>query len=181
MPSLPPGTRASPPAARTPDTSKVTYFPTKTDRGFCEGAGAGVGAFRARRGGGSRLHAACDVYNPQGTPIHAVADGTVLDDGYAFYCSTDAVEVDHGTFVVRYGEIRPRSAKVKKGQRVKAGQVIALTGVLDCYHQPMLHFEMFSGKASGQLSRPGSGEFGRRSDLMNPTSWLKSHHAKKPP
>lgn len=162
-------------------TARVTqeYFPTKTERGYCEGAGDGVGAFGAGRSGG-RLHAACDIYNTEGTPIYAVADGTVLDDGYLFYCSTDALEVDHGSYVVRYGEIRPRSAVVKKGQKVTAGQMLAKTGTLDCYHQPMLHFEMYSGKASGSLST-GSGAYSRRSDLVNPTTWLKQRISKKPP
>jgi murein DD-endopeptidase MepM/ murein hydrolase activator NlpD len=155
------------------------YFPTKTQQGFCEGAGDGVGAFGAGRGGG-RLHGACDIYNPEGTPIYAVADGTVLDDGYPFYCSTDALEVDHGTYLVRYGEIRPGSAALKKGQKVKAGQLLAKTGLLDCYHQPMLHFEMYSGKASGSLGGNG-GPYQRRSDLVNPTNWLKQRLSKKPP
>ena len=54
------------------------------------------------------------------------------------------------------------------------------TGTLDCYHQPMLHFEMYSGKASGSLGGNG-GPYQRRSDLVNPTSWLKQRLSKKPP
>jgi murein DD-endopeptidase MepM/ murein hydrolase activator NlpD len=154
------------------------FFPTPLEQGYCDTAGKGVGAFRANRAGG-RLHAACDIYIAAGTPVHAVADGTVLSNGYPFYCSTDAVEVDHGTFVARYGEIRPHSATVQKGQKIKAGQVLAKTGLLDCYDQPMLHFEMYSGTATGSLTGNG-GAYSRRSDLINPTGWLKARISKKP-
>jgi hypothetical protein len=54
-----------------------------------------------------RKHAACDLYAPAGTPIHAVADGTFLRFAF-FYWETWAVEVLHpGVGVVRYGEVMP--------------------------------------------------------------------------
>jgi len=159
---------------------KLLFFPLKSERGYCAGAGEGVGAFGAPRSGGGRVHAACDVYNSQGTIVYAIADGEVIDDGYPFYCETDALEVNHGDFVVRYGEIKPGSAKFRKGQKVKAGQAIAQVGLLSCYDQPMLHFEKYTGKASGPLSTPGN-KYSRRSDLVDPTSFLKGLHGKKPP
>lgn len=157
---------------------KKEYFPTKRDQGICERAGGGVGAFGASRG--VRKHAGCDVYNPVGTHIYAVADGTVISDSYLFACSTYAIEVDHGSYIVRYGEFQRRSETVRRGQKVTAGQLLAKVGDLDCTPQNMLHFEMYSGKATGPLSG-GSSPYRRRSDLLDPTAWLKARHAQKPP
>lgn len=72
------------------------------------GTGAEARAFgtgrRSRRG--RRLHAGCDLYAPIGTPILAIAEGTVILPAYNFYEGTDAIEVFHpGIGVVRYGEV----------------------------------------------------------------------------
>jgi murein DD-endopeptidase MepM/ murein hydrolase activator NlpD len=61
--------------------------------------------FGARRSHGKRKHAGCDLYAAVGTGVYAVADGTVLA-AYPFYLGTWAVEVDHGDFIVRYGEVQ---------------------------------------------------------------------------
>jgi tetratricopeptide (TPR) repeat protein len=75
-------------------------------------------AFASPRAGGSRLHAGCDLYFPRGTPMHAVADGTVVRGPYPFYCETFALEIDHGPFLARYGEIQSNT-EVLAGDRVK--------------------------------------------------------------
>ncbi|UQA57702.1 peptidoglycan-binding protein [Polyangium aurulentum] len=138
-------------------------------------------SFGSRRSGGTRAHGGCDLYQPLGTWVHAVADGEVIQGPYAFYCQTYALEVNHGSFVVRYGEIQGFSP-VKRGDKVKAGQRIAKVGHLVGISVPsdMLHFEMYSGKASGPLTVRGGGAktssgvpYMRRSDLMDPTSYLK--------
>jgi murein DD-endopeptidase MepM/ murein hydrolase activator NlpD len=93
-----------------------------------------------------------------------------------------AIRHDSG-FVARYCEI-DSVVLAHKGERVKKGQVIAYIG-----DQPgtnrwarhngfdMLHFEMFSGKGSGSLSldpkNPKNGPYYRRSDLLNPTPYLR--------
>jgi len=62
-------------------------------------------AFASNRSNGARAHAGCDLYFENGTWIYAVADGIVTRGPYPFYCETFALEVDHGDFLARYGEI----------------------------------------------------------------------------
>ncbi len=143
-------------------------YPLSARAPTCAEAGGGVGGFGSGRGGG-RLHGGCDLYGNVGTPIYAIDDGVVLDQ-YYFYCDTDALEVRHGTRVVRYGEIKPGSAPFRAGAVIKKGQRIASMGRLSCYYQPMLHFELYSGQTSGPLS--AGGPYRRRSDLQNPTEGL---------
>jgi murein DD-endopeptidase MepM/ murein hydrolase activator NlpD len=134
-------------------------------------------AFASPRAGGARLHAGCDLYFFKGTPIHAIADGVVKRGPYAFYCGTFALEIDHGPFLARYGEIQSKT-DVTAGATVKAGQKIASVGHLVGIQVPsdMLHFELYDKTLSGALtvaSDSGSAEkngvpFMRRKDLIDP-------------
>ena len=54
---------------------------------------------RCRRSGGARAHAAVDLYMPDGTPVLALAHGTVAREPYAFYRDTWALDIDHGAFL----------------------------------------------------------------------------------
>ena len=138
-------------------------------------------AFASPRAGGARLHAGCDLYFPKGTPIHAVADGVVTRGPYPFYCETFALEIDHGPFLARYGEIQSQT-EVTAGATVKAGQKIASVGHLVGIQVPsdMLHFELYDKSMSGPLtvaSDSGSAmkngvPFMRRKDLIDPTLQL---------
>jgi Peptidase family M23 len=156
-----------------------------------------TGSFGASRSGG-RLHAGCDLYwtNDSGyayqssyyqynnnKPIYAVADGTITAY-YAFYQGTNAVEVDHGDFVIRYGEVDdgglPNGLGV--GSTVTAGQQIATMGDLDMSSGSwsMLHFELYSGDLSGSLTNSSNysylnvpdGNYQRRGDLLDCTPFL---------
>lgn len=132
---------------------------------------SGMRRFYSGRGGGSRRHAACDLYRFKNEPIRSVAPGRVLHDLYPFYEGTFALEVLHeGGFVVRYGEMTSK-VFVRRGQKVKMGQRIGNMGKVNsgCC-RPMLHFELYSGEKRGSLS--GGGKFLRRSDLMDPTNYL---------
>ncbi len=141
----------------------------------------GARAFGSNRSGGTRAHGGCDLYYPSGTVIHAVGDGKVIRGPYEFYCSTYALEVDHGDFVVRYGEIQGK-ALVKTGDTVTMGQKIARVGHLVgiTVESDMLHMEMFDGSATGALSDKTAGgakrrdgvPFYRRRDLVDPTPFL---------
>lgn len=142
---------------------------------------SGMRMFGARRSGGRRLHAACDLYRRINEPIEAVAPGSVIRNPYYFYQGTYALEVKHaGGFVVRYGEITGRRVKgVHAGAKVRAGQTIAYMGKVNsnCC-EPMLHFELYSGRRSGSLT-VGGNKYQRRSDLMNPTKFLRSWEERK--
>lgn len=138
-------------------------------------------AYASNRSSGARAHAGCDLYAPIGTTVHAVRAGVVIRDPYTFYAETDALEIDHGRFVIRYGEIQPGSP-LRKGEKVSAGQFIAKVGRLVGVSVPsaMLHLEMYAGSASGRLTvsedesarRADGVPFLRRADLIDPTPYL---------
>jgi murein DD-endopeptidase MepM/ murein hydrolase activator NlpD len=147
-------------------------------------------AFASNRNNGLRAHAGCDLYFEKGTWIHAIGDGTVTRGPYPFYCQTFALEVDHGDFLARYGEIQA-STTVKEGDSVHAGQQIAKVGHLVGIQVPsdMLHLELYNKSASGPLTipdaarskkRPDGIPFMRRDDLIDPTSKLNQYQVKLP-
>lgn len=137
--------------------------------------------FGARREGGKRKHAGCDLLAPVGTPIFAVADG-VIENFHSFYDHTYFIHVDHGDFEVRYGEVLPKLPPgLKIGSAVTAREHIGWVGFLKDYSkksgriQSMLHFEMYSGMADGQLTNHHDPRgFVRRADLIDPTSHLNT-------
>jgi murein DD-endopeptidase MepM/ murein hydrolase activator NlpD len=139
-------------------------------------------AFASNRSNGARAHAGCDLYFKKGTWIHAIGDGTVIRGPYPFYCETFALEVDHGDFLARYGEIQAKTT-VKQGDKVRAGEQIARVGHLVGIQVPsdMLHLELYDKSASGPLTitdaarskkRSDGISFMRRKDLIDPTASL---------
>ena len=146
-------------------SSYQTYFPlySKPLEDFTID-GREFGAARAH----GRKHAANDLVEYPGNPVYAVADGTILDV-YEFYYGSLAVVIDHGNFVVRYGEIRQLWEGLKIGDFVRAGQKIARVSFTY-----MLHFEKYSGHLSGPLTVSSNHPFQRRKDLITPTPFLKA-------
>lgn len=149
-------------------------------------------AFAAGRDGGSRSHAACDVHGNVGDSVVAIADGQILNV-YDFYLGTCAVEVLHQgngwKFVARYGELRCGArAGISAGRSVTKGARIGTVGNLIGISDSMLHFELFTGERSGDLTTlsggsaaeyfavegANPGRFYRRRDLMNPTQLIRS-------
>ena len=122
--------------------------------------------------GHKRLHAGIDLYAPAGTVVRAMADGVVIRVAY-FYCKTWAIEVDHGCFLARYGEVDPSKENifVKAGQSVSRGQRLGLVGKLVGVKVPsnMLHLELYTSTNAAELTIEANAPFQRRSDLMDPT------------
>lgn len=116
-----------------------------------------------------RKHAGCDLKFPAGTPIHAVADGVLLQKPYPFYSGTHAVEIRHGNIILRYGEIAPGS--YTGGATVKKGQIIAKVGLLKS-GSSMLHLEIYTNGASSASLSTRSGDFRRRADITDPAPYL---------
>jgi murein DD-endopeptidase MepM/ murein hydrolase activator NlpD len=147
----------------------------------------GMRCFGASRSSGRRAHAGCDLYAPVGTTIHAITSGTVTLGPYPFYDGTYALEVDHGTFLARYGEIQ-KQASVKVGDRVSAGQPIAKVGKLLSMKNAMLHLELYDKSATGPLTVKNKSTkkskkgvpFMRRADLMDPTQKLNQWNSNRP-
>lgn len=154
------------------DDEKCCEFPTV--KAPTQPYTSGMRMFKARRGGGKRSHAACDLYRYKDEPILSVAPGVVVRDQYYFYQGTYAIEVAHsGGFIARYGELSGKKEKgIQKAAKVKMGQRVGYMGKVNsnCC-RPMLHFELYSGKGSGPLSQSGN-KFKRRSDLLDPTHYL---------
>lgn len=154
------------------DDKKCCDFPTvkKPTHSYT----SGMRMFNARRGGGKRAHAACDLYRYIDEPALSVAPGKVVRGLYYFYQGTYAIEVKHsGGFIVRYGELTGKKASgVAEGKSVKMGQKLGFIGKVNsnCC-RPMLHFELYRGNKKGSLSTNGN-KYRRRSDLMNPTKYL---------
>ncbi len=146
--------------------------------------------FASNRSNGLRAHAGCDLYFARGTWIHAIGDGVVTRGPYPFYCQTFALEIDHGDFLARYGEIQATTT-VKQGDTVRAGEQIARVGHLVGIQVPsdMLHLELYDKSASGPLTitdaarskkRSDGVPFMRRTDLIDPTSRLNQWQARFP-
>jgi murein DD-endopeptidase MepM/ murein hydrolase activator NlpD len=145
---------------------------------------SGPRRFGANRKGGARAHAACDLYADKGTIIHAVADGRVIRGPYTFYAGTSAIEIDHGKFIARYGEVQS-DAFVREGDTVTMGQQIARVGHLQgiAVSSDMLHFELYDKSATGSLTVRNKSEsklrqdgvpYMRRRDLIDPTPCLNA-------
>ena len=156
------------------------------------GGSRGFGADRSRVAKMNRLpmllHGACDMVAAPGTPVLAVEDGFVLYDPVPFF--GDKVQMTYefaikhvSGFVARYCEI-DSVVLAHTGDSVKEGQVIAYIGDQPGTNRSakfdgfdMLHFEMYSGKAVGSLSLspkdPKNGPYYRRSDLIDPTLYLR--------
>ena len=86
-------------------------------------------------------HTGTDLRGPTGTPILAVADGVVVL-AEAQYYSGNAVFIDHGQGVVSmYGHLS--AFAVKKGDKVRRGQVIGKVGATGRVTGPHLHSSLF--------------------------------------
>lgn len=96
--------------------------------------------------GKTRFHAGIDFEVPPHTPVKSFMDGEVTysgwEKGYGYL-----VEIEHPDgYTTRYGH----NAKlmVKEGDRVKAGDIISLSGSTGRSTGPHLHFEVRKGEFS---------------------------------
>jgi len=93
---------------------------------------------------------AIDIVMPEGTPVLAARGGVVMDVANDFYDGgTDANKIQRGNYVriehddgsmAVYAHLQLESVVVARGQRVSAGQKIALSGSTGYASGPHLHF-----------------------------------------
>ncbi len=111
---------------------------------------------------GSEPHDGIDLSAPEGTPVRTAAPGTVLYAGeQAGYGSI--VLVEHaGGLVTLYAH--NRDLRVREGQEVREGQVVATVGETGKTSGPHLHFEVRKGGLPvdpllylGPVPPPGAG------------------------
>ena len=72
--------------------------------------------------------------------------------------------------MVRYCEIEKVASGIAVGSTVTEGSLIAYVGKM--YVDSMLHFELYDGTGSGPLTVRSNPPYQRRSDLIDPTSYL---------
>ncbi len=85
-----------------------------------------------------KAHEGVDYSARKGTPVYAAGDGKVIKSAYNKY-NGNYVFIQHGEkYVTKYLHFSKR--KVKKGQRVKQGQVIGLVGATGLAEAPHLHY-----------------------------------------
>ena len=117
--------------------------------------------------GASTWHKGVDFAAPVGTPIYAAADGSVVAAGSANGFGQWIV-IDHmlggKKYSTVYGHMPARTFKVKKGDKVTAGQHIAGVGAEGIGSGPHLHFEVWDG------GRFAGGKH------INPLDWLDGAH-----
>lgn len=90
-----------------------------------------------------RPHLGVDFAAPAGTPVRAVGNGTVKWSGWKGGFGRH-VEIDHGgDLASAYSHLRGIHSSVKKGSRVKRGQVIGWVGQSGLATGPHLHFGIF--------------------------------------
>lgn len=160
-------------------------------------------AIFGRNRSGNRKHAGRDLYSnckpvskaESGFEVVAIAPGKVIAS-QGFYLQTNQVSIWHKTddgreFVIRYGELDPKSITLKVGDPVKQGQILGKTGVMKNKNGPaaipiagkrahnvsMLHFEYFTGNGfslddASNLTIKEHGLYSRRDDIADPLAIL---------
>lgn len=99
------------------------------------------------------LHGGADIANAIGTPILAASEGTVIDAGPAQgFGNWVRIMSDEGTMTV-YGHME--EVLVSTGQRVQAGDTIALMGNRGFSTGPHLHFEVWTNGGRDQADPLG--------------------------
>lgn len=88
-----------------------------------------------------KMHTGMDFTAPTGTEIYATGDGVVSDVIYSSRGYGNTVIIDHG-FSYKTLYAHQSQILVKRGQRVKRGEVIGLVGNTGMSMAPHLHYEV---------------------------------------
>lgn len=119
--------------------------------------------------GGYNVHTGLDLAGPVGTPIYAIADGTVIEAnpssvGYGFLVVIEHTDAEGKVYRSAYAHMYPDQVLVEKGDRVSAGQHIAGIGSNGWSTGPHLHFEIRDTK----------------NGFSDPLAWLEKQAATQP-
>ena len=88
-----------------------------------------------------KFHAGVDFSAPQGTEVYSPGEGVVLKVKRSRRGYGNTIEIDHGFgYVTFYAHLK--EFKVKKGQKVKRGELIATVGNSGKSTAPHLHYEV---------------------------------------
>jgi murein DD-endopeptidase MepM/ murein hydrolase activator NlpD len=90
--------------------------------------------------GTTKFHEGMDFSAPQGTPVYATADGTVIHSSWESAYG-NLIEINHGyNYVTRYAHLS--EILVRNGQTVKRGDLIGKVGNTGKSTGPHLHYEV---------------------------------------
>jgi len=99
---------------------------------------SGFGLKRVLNGEARSPHSGIDIGGPVGTPIAAPADAVVADVGHYYFCGkTLTLDLGEGLYSV-YCHLS--KIKVRPGQRVKQGEIVAKMGATGRTTGPNLHW-----------------------------------------
>jgi hypothetical protein len=99
---------------------------------------SGFGLRRFYNGEEGSRHMGIDIGAPEGAPVRAPADGVVADAGDYYFCGhTLTIDLGQGLYSVYCHLSR---IKVKRGQRVKQGQIVGNIGATGRTTGPNLHW-----------------------------------------
>jgi len=86
-----------------------------------------------------KAHNGIDYRAPKGTPVYTAGDGKIIRSAYNKYNGHHVFVQHANSIVTKYLHFTKRT--VKKGQRVKQGQVIGYVGSTGLSQAPHLHYE----------------------------------------
>jgi len=96
--------------------------------------------------GYSKMHKGMDFGAPTGTPVYAAGDG-IVDEIGAWGSYGNYVRLRHtGAVSTAYAHLSRFAPDMRKGKRVRQGDVIAFVGSTGRSTGPHLHYEVFNGR-----------------------------------
>jgi murein DD-endopeptidase MepM/ murein hydrolase activator NlpD len=98
-----------------------------------------------------RPHLGVDYAAPRGTPVSAVGDGTVLFAGYKRYDGKQVIIKHPGGYKTYYGHLSRIRKGIRKGVKVKQGQIIGYVGKTGLATGPHLDYRI---KKNGRFINP---------------------------
>lgn len=119
--------------------------------------------------GYNKMHKGLDFAAPSGTPIYAAGDGVVerigRNGGYGKYIRIR----HHSGYKTAYAHLRSYRKGLKKGKRVKQGQVIGYVGSTGRSTGPHLHYEVLvnNKQVNPRKIKLPAGEKLKKQDLKN--------------
>lgn len=121
------------------------------------------GYYKGMTMNGTNRHWGVDFGMPTGTKIKALTDGTVTQAGWVNGGGGNQVTLKEpgGKWFQWYMHMMNGGVKVKKGQKVKAGDLLGLSGNTGSSNTPHLHIQRMKGYPSNDTA-------------VDPMSWLKS-------
>jgi murein DD-endopeptidase MepM/ murein hydrolase activator NlpD len=100
----------------------------------------------------TKMHKGVDFAAPRGTPIYAAGNGTIEKAG-RFGSYGKYIKIRHnGTYSTSYAHMQKLAKGMKRGRKVKQGQVIGYVGTTGRSTGPHLHYEtLINGRQKNPL------------------------------